>query len=64
MSKQKVIVKGGGENLYYISESSGIFYVYKGHVWSSDTLIGKTRSKSDAISVIRSHSGRDIERMD
>jgi hypothetical protein len=64
MAKQKVVVKGGGENLYYISESSGIFYVYKGSVWGSDTQIGKTRDKADAISLIRSHSGRDIERMD
>lgn len=63
MSKQKVVVKGGGEHLYYISESLGVFYVYKGSVWGSDTQIGTTKTKHDAISLIRSHSGREIERM-
>ncbi len=61
MTKKRVIVKGGGNNLYYVSESSGSVYVYKGSVWSSDTQIGKTRSLSDALSLIKSHSGRDIE---
>ena len=60
MSKKKVIVKGGGSNLYYVSESSGTFYVHKGGVWS-ETQIGKTKTMEDALSLIRSHSGRDIE---
>jgi len=64
MSKKRIIVKGGGENLYYVSESSGTIYVYKGSVWGSDTQIGKTRTMSDALSLIKSHSGRDIERID
>lgn len=61
MSKKKIIVKGGGENLYYVSESSGIFYIYKGHVWGSDTQIGKARSMNDALAIITSYSGRAIE---
>lgn len=60
MSKKRVVVKGGGANLYYVSESSGTVYVYKGGVWS-DSQIGKTKSMSDALSLIRSHSGREIE---
>lgn len=60
MSKKRVIVKGGGKNLYYVSESSGTIYVYKGGVWSS-SQIGKTKSMDDALSLIRSHSGRAIE---
>ena len=58
MSKKKVIVKGGGSNLYYVSKSSGIIYVYR-----SDTLIGKTKTMEDALALIRNHSGRDIERI-
>lgn len=61
MSKKKVIVKGGGENLYYVSESSGTYYIYKGHVWSSDVQIGKARSMSDALAIITSYSGCAIE---
>jgi hypothetical protein len=60
MSKKKVVVKGGGRNLYYISESSGTFYVYQGGGWG-DTQIGKTRTMDDALALIRSHSGREIE---
>jgi len=63
MSKKKVIVEGGGENLYYVSESSGTIFVYKGSVWGSDTQIGKTKTMEDALSLIKSHSGRAIERI-
>ncbi|MEE4539466.1 MAG: hypothetical protein V2J51_13365 [Erythrobacter sp.] len=61
MAKKRVVVKGGGENLYYVSESSGTYYVYKGSVWGSDTQIGKARSMSDALAIITSYSGRAIE---
>jgi hypothetical protein len=61
MAKKKVIVEGGGENLYYVSESSGTIYVYKGSVWGSDTQIGKVREMRDAIAVIESHAGRKIK---
>ena len=56
MAKKKVIVKGGGRNLYYVSESSGTIYVYRG-----DNQIGKTKTMEDALALIRNHSGRDIE---
>ena len=56
VAKKKVVVKGGGSNLYYVSESSGTIYVYKG-----DTQIGKTKKMEDAIDLIKSHSGREIE---
>ena len=61
MSKKKIVVKGGGSNLYYVSESSGTIYVYKGGGWGSDTQIGKTKTMEDAIALIKNHSGRDIE---
>ena len=56
MPKKKVVVKGGGSNLYYISESSGTIYVYKG-----STQIGKTKTMEDALALIKSHSGKGIE---
>jgi hypothetical protein len=61
MADKRVVVKGGGENLYYVSESSGTYYVYKGSVWSGKTQIGKARSMSDALAIITSYSGRAIE---
>ena len=60
MAKKKVVVKGGGNNLYYISESSGTIYVYQSGGWN-DTSIGTVKSMEDALALIRSHSGRDIE---
>ena len=60
MTKIKVVVKGGGSNLYYVSKSSGTMYVYKGSVWGGDTQIGKTKRFEDALALIKSHSGRDI----
>ena len=60
MSDKRVVVKGGGNNLYSVSESSGTIYVYKGSGWGK-SQIGKTRTMEDALSLIRSHSGKDIE---
>lgn len=60
MSKKKVVVKGGGSNLYYVSESSGTIYVYKGGGWGQ-SQIGKTKTLADALALIKSHSGREIE---
>jgi hypothetical protein len=57
MSKKTVVVEGG--NLYTVGESSGTFYVRRGDGWSG-TDIGKTRSFDDAVSLIKSHSGRQI----
>ncbi len=64
MARKRVTVKGGGENLYYISESSGTFYVYKckvGMLMNDETQIGKTRNMDDALSLIKSQSGRAID---
>ncbi len=58
--ERKVIVKGGGQNLYSISESSGKYRAYKG-TGHSKSKIGLASSLEDALSLIKSHSGRDIE---
>lgn len=60
MADKKIVVKGGGQNLYSVSEASGTIYVYKGSGWGK-SQIGKTRSMEDAIALIRNHSGKDIE---
>ena len=60
MAKKKVVVKGGGKNLYYVSETSGTIYVYQGGGWG-DKSIGTVKSMEDALALIRNHSGRDIE---
>ena len=60
MAKRKVVVKGGGNNLYYVSDSSGTIYVYKGG-FMGDTQIGKARTMEDALAIIKSYSGKDIE---
>lgn len=60
MAKKKVIVKGGGQNLYYVSESNDWIYVYKGGGWG-DKQIGKTKNLEDALALIKNHSGKDIE---
>jgi len=67
MGKRRVVVKGGGANLYYISDSGGTFYVTHkrvGLILDDNIDIGKTRSLDDALSLIRSHSGRGIESID
>lgn len=63
MNERKVVVKGGGANLYKISEFSGWFYASKVNVglFDSNTSIGKARSLGDALELIKSHSGREIE---
>jgi hypothetical protein len=60
MAKKKVVVKGGGSNLYSVSESSGTIYVYKSGGWG-DTQIGKTKTMEDALALIRNHSGKNID---
>lgn len=60
MAKRRVIVRGGGNNLYYVSDSSGVFYVSK----SNGTDIGKARNLDDALAIIKSHSGREIEKIE
>ena len=67
ISERRVVVKGGGKNLYRVSESGGWFYVYKidvGILSSNKHNIGKTRSLDDALALVRSHSGREIESVD
>jgi len=64
----EVIVEGGGANLYEINESGGRFTAYKVTVHilvpNSKSNIGSARSLEDALSVIKSHSGKSIKSID
>ncbi|MDJ0643967.1 MAG: hypothetical protein QNJ15_14230 [Erythrobacter sp.] len=62
MSQRRVVVKGGGNNLYYVSESAGTFRVtHVSGMFGGKSDVGKTRSFDHALSLIRSHSGRQID---
>jgi len=61
---ERVVVRGGGKNLYKISEHAGRFHVYHvevGLISNADRSIGKTRSHRDALDLIKSHSGNNIQ---
>ncbi len=64
METKRVVIKGGGSNLYQVTYSSGYYHAYKVNVgiFSNDyDEIGKASSFEDALSIIRSYSGRDID---
>lgn len=52
-----------GLNFYKISEYNGLFYAYKVDVglWNADRSIGKVSSLTDALALIKSHSGKEIK---
>ena len=63
---RRVVVKGGGSNLYEIEETSSRFVAYKikvGIIMNDRSNIGSARSLEDAIALIRSHSGKEIDRI-
>ena len=64
MADKQVVVEGGGENLYKVSDYKGIYYVKKisvGIIANSARDLGKTKSFDDALAIIRSHSGKAIK---
>jgi hypothetical protein len=67
VGKRRVVVEGGGANLYEILEYGGSFIAYHVSVrlLSNDrTRIGSGRSLQDAIAIIQAHSGRRIRSID
>jgi hypothetical protein len=61
MARTRVVVEGGGKNLYYVEDSGGVFKVFKDEVWGSGKQIGTARSMNDALDRIESHSGHKIK---
>lgn len=64
MDIKKVVTKGGRHTVYKVSSHSGTYYIYilEG-VFGRETKIGETRSFDDALSLIRSYSGSDIDKI-
>ncbi|MDD5022465.1 MAG: hypothetical protein PHR82_10125 [Endomicrobiaceae bacterium] len=65
--KWKVVVEGGADNLYYVSKSDDVFYVYKttvGWPFDDNDQIGKTDSLELAIMLIKQDSGDDIDHIE
>lgn len=61
---KRVVINGGGRNLFKVEQYSGYYYVYYmsiGFLFDDKDFIGKTRSFEDAISLIRSYSGKGIK---
>lgn len=62
--ERKVVVQGGGKNLYRVNEASGKYHVYHvnvGFIENSTNPLGSASSLEDALAIIRSHSGREIK---
>ncbi len=62
-ANRRVVVRGGGANLYKVSWSDGWYWVYQIQVKlivNSERLVGKCKSMDDALTMIRSDSGRAI----
>lgn len=52
--------------MFKVSSYDGTYYVYQvnvGLISNDNSLIGKTRSLEDALTLIRSYAGRDIEKI-
>ena len=58
---------GGGRHLYKVSEYGGWYYaacVHVGLLTNTEHSVGKAHSLSDALELIRLHSGRQILSID
>lgn len=67
MSKRKVVVEGGGKNLYEIAQSGEKFTARRvnvGLLGDSHNTIGTASSLDDALALIRSHSGHEIKEIE
>ena len=60
----RVVVEGGGSDLYKIGEVSDKYYVSQvsvGLFSNSNKSIGKANSLDTALALIKAHSGEDIK---
>lgn len=64
MSERRVVVQGGGKNLYKIHECSGrytAYYVDVRFLSNTNKNIGKARNLEDALTLIKVYSGKEIK---
>ena len=63
----RVVVEGGGHNLYYIRRRHDEYQIYHhrvGLIWDDENLVGTADDSDEAIEMIKSHSGEDIDSAD
>lgn len=63
---KRVVVQGGGENLYQISiygSKHTVSQVDVGYFTNDIYIIGEARSMDDALSIIKAHSGKSIKKI-
>jgi translation elongation factor EF-Tu-like GTPase len=63
MATKRVVVSGGGDNLYRISiygDKHTISHVDVGPFTNDYNRIGEARSMDDALRIIKAHSGQSI----
>ncbi len=63
-TEYRVVVKGGGHNLYYIREYDDDYHVYCRTVnllTNDDDHVGSAGSLATALVLIVAHSGEDID---
>lgn len=66
MSNTKVVTKGGGNNLFKVSEYDRMFYVSMeglGFFATGAKSLGKAGSLQYALELIKAHTGKDIEKI-
>ncbi len=66
MATKRVVVTGGGNNLYRISIYNGKYTVSQvdvGAIFNDYNVIGEARSMDDALSIIKAHSGQSIKKI-
>lgn len=64
MEAKKVVIEGGGSNLFKVSYHSGYYYAFKvkvGFITDDLNEIGKASSLDDALRIIRAYSGKNIK---
>ena len=62
----EVVLKGGGENLYFVKEYDGKFYVYKGGLGlfaQGKKNTGEASSLDKALVLIKAQTGKEIDRL-
>lgn len=62
----RVVVEGKGMNLFKVVEASGWFHAYQvdpGFFSDTNVSVGKSRSLADALTLIRSFTGKNIKSM-
>ena len=66
MATKRVVVTGGGKNLYRISIYNGKYTVSQvdvSPIFNDYNIIGEARSMEDALSIIKAHSGQSIKKI-